>query len=324
MGDPAGVGPEILLKVLSHPILWRICRPIIFGSAARLAYVQKKVFKKSARFPLPVINLEGRGIEKHPFGVSTAAAGRASGLYIQRAYDFVRRGIAAALVTLPINKKSFALGGWGRKYPGHTEMLAALTGTTDFALMLVAGPLRAIHVTSHIPLRAVAAKITRGRVIKTIQLAHQGLQSFGIGRPRVAVCGLNPHAGDGGRLGWEEEKIIFPAVRACAKKKIHVAGPFSADVVWPLVAGGKFDIGVAMYHDQGQIAVKLAGFRAGKGDLLQPGGVNVTIGLPIIRTSPAHGTAFEIAGQGVASEASLLEAVKTAVFLINNRKNGRV
>jgi 4-hydroxythreonine-4-phosphate dehydrogenase len=224
-----------------------------------------------------------------------------------------------AMVTAPINKRSFLMGGWGKKYVGHTEMLAGLTRVTDYALMMVVGRLRAVHVTSHIPLKEVAKSITAARVSATIRLTHHGLRQLGFFKPRIAVCGLNPHAGDGGVLGKEEAGAIFPAVKKCRQNGILVDGPLSADTLWPQVAGGLYDAGVAMYHDQGQIPIKLFGFQFEKGKEVLTRGVNVTLGLPIIRTSVAHGTAYDIAGRGVASEGSLLEAIRMAVAMTKSR-----
>jgi 4-hydroxythreonine-4-phosphate dehydrogenase len=221
-------------------------------------------------------------------------------------------------VTAPINKVSFRLGGWGKRFIGHTEMLAELTGSKEVGLMLVHGSLRAIHVTSHVPLKAVPALITRRRVTGSIRLADLGVRMMGIRGPRIAVCGLNPHAGDGGLMGHEEERAIAPAVAACRREGLRVDGPLPADTVWPFILAGRYDVAVAMYHDQGQIPIKMHGFRVGK-NVTQSGGVNVTIGLPIIRTSPAHGTAFDIAGKGLASEESFVEALTLAARMVSSR-----
>jgi 4-hydroxythreonine-4-phosphate dehydrogenase len=197
-------------------------------------------------------------------------------------------------------------------------MLASLARAKNTALMLTDGLLRAVHVTSHVALRDVFKMLTKKKIMNTILLTHAGLVGLGIRRPRIAVCGLNPHAGDGGLFGNEEIRIIAPAVRACRAKGINVKGPLSADTVWPKVACGRYDAGVAMYHDQGQIAVKFQGFRISKKQTLS-GGVNVTLGLPFVRTSPAHGTAYDIAGRGRASERSMIEATAAALAMAARR-----
>ncbi len=287
IGDPAGVGPEIVRKALHRPDVLQICVPVTFGD---LGVPSNKSFR---------------------YGVATAANGKASGIYIEAAIQAALTKQIDAVVTAPINKQSFRMGGWGKKFTGHTEMFAKLTGARRVALMLVHGPLRAVHVTSHIPLKKVASALTVSRVLETILLTHQALRKMGIKNPRIAVCGLNPHAGDGGLLGKEERTVIAPAIRKAKQKKVRAEGPLSADTVWPLVRDGVYDAGVAMYHDQGQIPIKLSSFSStGKNTLVR--GVNVTLGLPIVRTSVAHGTAYEIAGKGKASEESLVDAIKLA------------
>lgn len=323
MGDPAGVGPEVILKALARPSVRRLCEAVIFGDRRWLARVQRTALKRhpasrlvlsgpeTRRNAVRVIdfgNVPAAGIR---FGIASEAGGRASGQYIATAVDAVRHRFADALVTAPIHKVSFRMGGWGKHYIGHTEMLAALTRSKEVGLMLVHGPLRAIHVTSHVPLKAVPALITVRRVASTIHLAEAGARMMGLSRPRIAVCGLNPHAGDGGLMGREEGQVITPAIASCRKEGLRVDGPFPADTVWPFLLAGRFDVAVAMYHDQGQIPVKMAAFHVGE-KATHSGGVNVTVGLPMIRTAPAHGTAFDIAGRGLASEESLVEALELA------------
>ncbi len=293
MGDPAGIGPEICRKVLRSSLLQKKCELVLVGDLD----LARKIAK----------------------GKPSAVAGRASGEYIQRAVEMTVKGVTQAIVTAPINKKSFLMGGWGKKYKGHTEMLAGLTQSSDVALMLVSGHLRAVHVTSHIALKEVAKNITTNRVQKTIQLAHRALQGLGIKKPRIGVSALNPHGGDDGIMGLEEQRTIRPAIEEEQKSGRDVTGPYSSDVLWPLVDSCKLDVGVAMYHDQGQIAVKLKGFGVDKKGRLAPGGVNITLGLPLVRTSPAHGSAYDIAGKGVASEKSLLEAIDVAIDMVKNR-----
>lgn len=332
MGDPAGVGPEILIKALARSRA-QVYFPVIFGDLECLRYTQSRVLKKHpasglkffalpagpGRFSfsaegIPVFDLKNWRASGFKYGVATRENGQASGDYIAAAVEWIRNGCLDAIVTAPINKESFHSSSWGKKFPGHTEMLASLSNSQNTALMLTHGLLRAVHVTSHVALRDVSKLITQKKVIAAIKLSHDSVSKLLRRKARIAVCGLNPHAGDGGQFGSEEKKIIAPAVRACRARGINVTGPLPADTVWPKVVGGVFDVGMAMYHDQGQIAVKLQGFRFSKKDTLS-GGVNITLGLPFVRTSPAHGTAFDIAGRGMASEKSMLEAIDAAVAM---------
>ncbi len=329
MGDPAGIGPEIILKAATRSDVRSRCFLVVFGDAAWLARNLLKLPPKhpahrltiavinspedARRAPdtiLPVMDLANVPAAGVAFGKINAAAGRASGEYIDAAIRSALRGKVNAIVTAPVNKNSFSLGGWGKKFVGHTEMLAKLTGTKEARLMLVHGSLRAVHVTSHIPLSSVSSSVTRPRVLETIRITDAALRKMGISKPKIALCGLNPHAGDGGVLGTEEKRAIAPAVAAARSQGIRVDGPLSADTVWPLVLAKKYDVGIAMYHDQGQIAIKLQGMG---------GAVNVTLGLPIVRTSPAHGTAFDIAGRGVASEDSFVAATLMAAKMAASR-----
>ncbi len=334
MGNPAGVGPEIVLKAACHTSLFKKIRPFVFGDLIVLKMLQRGVLRRhwagrlilapvtfqdflsseNLRFSpgiLPVVTVSSLTPKtRFRFGCATLWGGKASGDYIEAAVTGALKKRLDAIVTAPISKEALAQGKWGRKFMGHTEMLAQMTGTKRYALMLVAGRLRAIHVTSHIPLRKVAETLTASRVAETIHLADQGTRWLGVARPRIAVCALNPHAGEGGLLGDEERKVIAPAVHQCQSQNLDVEGPFSADTVWPKVQRGDYDVGVAMYHDQGQIPVKLAGFG---------GGVNITVGLPIVRTSVDHGTAYDIAGKGIASEGSLLEAIRMAAQICDRK-----
>ncbi len=342
MGDPAGIGPEIILKAAAHPSFSKQALPVVIGSQAILTKAQSRLKNHPARkiiiksvsadslqlktYPknaLLVVDLASSVPRTHHVGRLSAWGGRLSGECIRYAIQKTQEGLFGAIVTCPINKQAFRLGGWGRQYPGHTEMLAALTKTRKFALALCCGDFRAIHVTSHIPLKHVSARITRSRVRDTIRLAEAGLKRMGIRKPRIAVCGLNPHAGEGGILGTEERSAIAPAIQQCRREKIDVEGPLPADTIWPHVLQRRYDIGVAMYHDQGQIPLKLVGFQ-NKSRSMEVHGVNVTFGLPLIRTSVAHGTAYDIAGKGSASETSLLEALSLAIKMIQIKKHGRI
>lgn len=340
MGDPAGVGPEIILKALAQSHLSQAISPVIFGDYAFLEHVWRRLRRHNSfvnRFKRVsidsyfknlgvarahgaiVVDCSNAPYRKILMGKPSQIGGRASGDYIQHAIRAAQKGFIDAVVTAPINKISFKLGGWGARYIGHTEMLTHLTRARKTALMLVWRHLRAVHVTSHIPLRRVPFSIARKRVEDTIDLTYLGLQSLGIRRPRLAVCGINPHAGDDGVLGNEETRFITPAVLSRRRRGIDVSGPLPADIVWPRVLAHDFDAGIAMYHDQGQIPVKLMAMTKTVSGRMEMRGVNVTLGLPIIRTSPAHGTAYDIAGQGIASEKSLIEAIRLAEVLTKNK-----
>jgi len=340
MGDPTGIGPEIILKALAGESIRRLCYPVIFGDYKYFLKVEnflrrKGCLKGKITFsPRPCFNSIGHQInqirgsaipfydlanipkkQKLTFGKPTAWGGRASGAFIREAVKAALNGAIDGLVTAPINKLAFKMGGWGKKFAGHTEMLGSLTGTKDFALMMILGPFRVIHVTSHVPLDQVKFLIKKKRIEKTIELANQGVKALGIASPKIAVSGLNPHAGENGILGREELDEISPAIISSRKKGLRVKGPFPPDIIWPLVLNGAYDIGVAMYHEQGQIPLKILSFRTNS-ENLEPGKlVNITVGIPIIRTSVGHGTAYDIAGKGLADDSSLREAIKVACQL---------
>ena len=244
-------------------------------------------------------------------GQISAAAGKAAYDAILSAVDDARAGRIAAIATAPINKEAFAAA--GIPWRGHTELLAHLTGTTRFAMMFYADALRVVLATVHIPLADVPRALTRDRLEATIALSASELPRFGIPAPRLAVAGLNPHAGEHGLMGSEEETVLAPAIQSCRERGIDVQGPFPADTVFVRAMRGEFDAVIACYHDQGLIPVKLAAFGRA---------VNVTIGLPIIRTSVDHGTAFDIAGKGVADHSSMVQAVLLAARLARVNRSG--
>ena len=279
-GDPAGIGPEISAKATDDAGLRAMCEPIVYG---------------------PVTAAELAGFVR---GRVTAAAGRAAYDAIVRAVEDARAGRIDAIVTAPINKEAFAEA--GLPWPGHTDLLAHLTGAPRVAMMFYADALRVVLATVHVPLRQVPEVLTRARLEDTIELSAAELPRFGLPSPRLAVAGLNPHAGEHGLLGHEEDDVIAPAIAACASRGIDVRGPFPADTLFNRAMKGEFDAVIACYHDQGLIPVKLVAFGRA---------VNVTLGLPIIRTSVDHGTAFDIAGRGIADPSSLIEAVRLAVRL---------
>jgi 4-phospho-D-threonate 3-dehydrogenase / 4-phospho-D-erythronate 3-dehydrogenase len=277
IGDPAGIGPEIAAKAAADPRVLDVCTPVLYG-----------------RIYTP-------GVEA---GKLSAEAGRAAYGAIVAAVEDAMAGEVDAVATAPINKEAFALS--GLPWRGHTELLAHLTGARSVAMMFHADALRVVLVTIHEPLAAVPRLLSREAVERVIRLAARELPRFGFSVPRLAVCGLNPHAGEGGVLGDEEQRVIGPAIAACVSDGITVAGPYPADTLFVRAARGEFDAVVACYHDQGLIPVKLLAF--GKS-------VNVTLGLPIIRTSVDHGTAFDIAGRNAADPGSMIEAVRLAARL---------
>lgn len=323
MGDAAGIGPEIIMKSLAHSEVYERCRPVVIGDKKRLEQAGR-----IAGTQLAVNALSPDEIEKSlftsgtvdcidlalipadlPWGAISPVAGDAAFRFVELATRFALERKAAAICTAPISKEALQMG--GHKYPGHTEMLAALTGTAEVSLMLATPKLRVLHVTTHIGLIDAIAKIEPGLVERTIERGHSALVRAGIPNPRIGVCGINPHAGENGLFGHgEEEQKIEPAIAACLKRGWHVDGPLPADALFYRAQRGEFDLVVAMYHDQGHAPVKVLGIEAG---------VNITVGLPVIRTSVDHGTAFDIAGTGQADERSMLEALRQAIQLADQR-----
>jgi 4-hydroxythreonine-4-phosphate dehydrogenase len=317
MGDPAGVGPEIVAKALAREEVWACCRPLVVGDVRTLVKAVKLVgVPLTPRLVTDVLEalfhedvpevLDLRAVdltEVQPAKVS-ATAGRAAVTYIEQATELALDGRVAALATGPINKA--ALKAAGIPHIGHTELLAELTGAERVTTMLATPGLRVVHVTRHVPLAEVAAHITRDQVLETIRLTDGGLRGMGISQSRVAVAALNPHGGDEGLVGREEIEAIAPAVEAAQAEGIDAHGPVPADSVFFRAIRGEFDVVVAMYHDQGHIPIKTHGFERS---------VTVTLGLPILRTSVDHGTAFDIAWQGLANEESMVEAIQLAARL---------
>jgi len=317
MGDPAGVGPEVVMKALAHPAPYENARPLVIGDARRLeraaAITGLKLAVRAlrepedARFERGTVDCIDLALVPTdlPFGELSPIAGEAAYRYIERAVKLVEEQRIDAICTAPLNKE--ALNAAGHRYPGHTELLAELTGTREVSLMLLAPKLRVIHVTTHIGLLDAVEKIDAGLVERTIQRGRDLLVRAGFTNPRIAVCGINPHAGEGGLFGrGEEETKIVPAIAACRARGWRVEGPLPADTLFFRAMRDDFDLIVAMYHDQGHGPVKAVAF-----DL----GVNVTAGLPVVRTSVDHGTAFDIAGTGKADERSMLEALRYAALL---------
>ena len=317
MGDAAGIGPEIIMKALAVPGVHAFCRPLVIGDAARLRLaghlvgcrlqVMARLQASEAQFARGTVEcIDLRLVpEDLPFGKVSAVAGEAAFRFIERAVRVVAAGDAQAICTAPLSKE--ALHAAGHRYPGHTELLAMLSGTPEVSMMLVAPKLRVIHVTTHMGLLDAIERIDAPLVERVIGRAHQVLVRAGISHPRIGVCGINPHAGENGLFGrGEEAEKIDPAVRNAQARGWDVRGPLPADTLFFLAARGDYDIVVAMYHDQGHGPVKVLGLEAG---------VNITVGLPMVRTSVDHGTAFDIAGKGIADERSLIEGLRQAAEL---------
>ena len=304
MGDPSGVGPEVVVKALARTDVLAMCRPVLIGDTARLEEAAALCGVALDRNAVEIVDVGTVPVDL-PWGVVSAAAGDAAYRYIERAAELAMRGDVQAICTAPLNKE--ALHAAGHVFPGHTELLAHLTGTDEVSMMLVAPSLRVVHVTTHIGIVDAIAKIEPGLVARTIRRAHETLVRSGITEPRLAVCGINPHAGENGLFGHGEEgSKIEPAIAAVRAEGIDAVGPLPADTLFFRARRGDFDCVVAMYHDQGHGPVKVLGLEAG---------VNITIGLPVVRTSVDHGTAFDIAGTGAADERSMVEALRQAVDL---------
>jgi 4-phospho-D-threonate 3-dehydrogenase / 4-phospho-D-erythronate 3-dehydrogenase len=332
MGDPAGVGPEIIARAAAAPSVRRDSRPVVIGAASAMSAALALVTSPLTLHPvkriadcrwadgtLEVLDLGNVDMQTLPRGAVSADAGRA-------AYDYVERAVALAqareidgIVTAPINKEALAAA--GMQHTGHTEILARLSDTADFAMLLMGHELRVIHVTTHVALRRVPDLVTRERVLKTIRLAQRTMQGLGRRDARIAVAGLNPHAGEDGLFGDEEKTAIMPAIEAARAEGMTVIGPLPADTLFSRARGGEFDIVVAMYHDQGHIPVKTLGFEYNEAAKTWTGlsGVNVTIGLPFLRVSVDHGTAFDRAWKGIANHESMVEALDVATTMLEAR-----
>jgi 4-hydroxythreonine-4-phosphate dehydrogenase len=328
MGDPAGIGPEVVVKALDVAEIYDFCRPLVIGE---LSVMQEAV--RSCRLRLDISSVPGptsgsykrgridlfdmKNIRRDSFeyGRVSRDAGRASFEYVTKSIEMALATEVAAIVTGPINKEALNLA--GHHYAGHTEILADMTKTSDYAMMLVDGSFRVIHVSTHVALRHACDLVRKDRILRVIHLADDALRRMGIARPRIGVAGLNPHCGEHGLFGYEDRDEIEPAIEYAHADGVVVEGPIPSDTVFSRMRGGEFDVVVAMYHDQGHIATKLLGFRYdhASGEWSEVSGVNVTLGLPIVRTSVDHGTAFDKAGKGTANPQSMIQALKLAVGL---------
>jgi len=325
MGDPSGIGPEVILKALLQGDVYQICRPIVLGDINVLRMVSKKLGPLSFRTietPSEVTGNPGlvdvisvSNLKRDSFipGQPTVPGGKAMVDYIIKAVDFNKDGQVSAMVTCPISKELMHKAGY--RFDGHTELLANLTNTRDYGMMLANESLRVSLVTIHCALREVPQRLNKALILKTIRLTYRALENdFAIKKPHVAVAGLNPHAGEAGLFGLEDKEIIQPAVDEAKTEGLLVDGPFPADTIFYHAINGKFDAVVAMYHDQGLIPVKLLHFSDS---------VNITLGLPIVRTSVDHGTAYDIAGKGVADPSSLIAAIRMATKIASARRKAQ-
>jgi len=322
MGDVNGIGPEILAKALARPEPWVCCTPVVAGSPEAYreyaAVVPGSPIGEATASPVEarempqgtVAVLNG-GFSAPPVrpGILDPQAGRCAMEWVRMAVGWVMDGLADAVTTCPINKDCVRRAGY--EVAGHTDFIAALTGAQDPKMCLFAGPMRVMHLTAHLSLREAIAAISEDRITASVRLADEALRDLGIPRPNIAVAGLNPHAGEAGAFGREEMDIIAPAVAACQREGIACSGPHPPDTLFGKLREGLYDMVLAMYHDQGHIPVKLVAMDEG---------VNVTLGIPIIRTSVDHGTAYDIAGKGVAREHSLVAAICLAAQWAARRK----
>jgi len=321
MGDAAGVGPEIIVKALISRQIYDMCCPLVVGDAGAMSAALRLVESPLRLHPIDGVDelLGNYGtidlIDLHnldPKDVTTGrvcrACGKAAMEYIIKAADLALKNKVRALVTAPINKEATVQAGYGDI--GHLEFLARTSHTAEYATMLVSGTLRVVHLTTHYSLKDACALVTKEKILARLKLTDSSFRKWGVAGPRIGVAALNPHAGEGGLFGSEEIEQIMPAVKEAQNLGIDARGPFPADSIFVRALGGEFDVVLAMYHDQGHIAVKVHGFEDS---------VSVALGLPFVRTSVDHGTAFDIAGKGVAQSRSLEEAIKMAVSLIEGR-----
>lgn len=307
MGDPSGIGPEVVLRSLASPEIQRLANFFIIGSSFVLEGTRKRL--KLRPFLHKVLDLDNISPHQFRFGRVDKRYGRASIEYLEKALSMLKKDRTAALVTAPISKESINMAGF--RYGGHTEFLAESTKTRRFAMMLMGGPLRVVLVTRHISMREVPRSITGKKIIEAIGLAHGFLARYLCKKhPKIAVTSLNPHGGEGGILGNEDKRIIAPAVNKARKRYRNLLGPMAPEAVFYEAYRGRVDGVICMYHDQALIPLKM---------IARDAGVNVTLGLPFVRTSPGHGTAFDIAGKGAADPSSMKEAIRVAVRLVKAR-----
>ena len=321
MGDPCGIGPEVTAKALSRPLVYELCRPIVLGSIAAMeAAIETAGNGVSAKAvhslddaegdpgAIDVLDPENLDYGAISPGELSAVAGRASVEWVLKAGELAASGDVRAIVTAPINKQACSLAGY--EDVGHMEIFQRQSGADEVATMLMAEELRVVHLTTHRSLRAACDYVTRDNVLAKIELTHRSFEEWGYDSPRIGVAALNPHAGDGGIIGDEEATQIAPAVRDARSRGIDAVGPVPADTVFNQAIDGKLEVVLAMYHDQGHIPIKVHNWAKS---------ISVNLGLPFVRTSVDHGTAFDIAGMGVADETSMIEAIVVAAALAEGK-----
>jgi 4-phospho-D-threonate 3-dehydrogenase / 4-phospho-D-erythronate 3-dehydrogenase len=322
-GDPAGIGPEITAKALMLPGIYEICKPLVVCDAAimeqiirlcgfhlQVNRVEKPSDGKYEYGTVDVLDMKNIDMNAFAFNTVSAMSGKASFEYVAKVIELAMNGSIDATITGPIHKEAIQKAGF--HYAGHTEIYGELTGTKDYAMMLADGDFRVVHVSTHVSLLNAIKRVKKERVLKVIELANEALKRIDIAHPKIAVAGLNPHAGENGLFGREEIDEITPAIEAAKELGINAEGPFPPDTIFPKMRGGQYDITVCMYHDQGHIPTKLLGFNYNhqKGVWEGLSGVNITLGLPIIRVSVDHGVAFDKGGKGEANADSMIQAIK--------------
>lgn len=327
MGDPAGIGPEIIIDALGREDTYQKCRPLVCGDAGVMALAAERFGKgklkvnaiekvDEAKFEygcIDVVDLHCIDLDTFKPGVVAEQCGNAAFVSVVKAIDMAMKKEVDATVTAPLNKEALNLA--GHHFDGHTEIYATYTGTKKYAMLLADESLRVIHVSTHVSLREACDRVKKDRIIEVTELINDACKLFGIGKPKIGIAGLNPHASDNGLFGWEEEKEIIPAVNILKERGFNVEGPVPPDTLFAKAKCGKYDGCVAMYHDQGHIPFKVVGFNWDKetGMMKTAKGVNITLGLPIIRVSVDHGTAFDVAWKGVASSEALLLSIDYAM-----------
>lgn len=332
MGDAAGIGPEIIVKALAKAELYEQCLPVVIGDAVAIreaiAFTGSPLtlqiirsVDEAAGQPgiIDLIDLGYLAAGSWAYKKLSALTGEAAFQYLKTAIEMTLAHHFDAIVTAPINKEAIHLA--GHAFAGHTEILAHFTKTSNCSMLLAAGSLRVVHVTTHVAMADACRLITQERVYQVIQLARQSMQLFGLARPRIGVAGFNPHSSENGLFGTQEAEAIIPAIRQAQAEGLIVEGPVPPDTVFVKALAGQYDIVVAMYHDQGHIPIKLSGFKIDPitGRFTSVSGINCTIGLPFIRTSVDHGTAFDCAGDNVANAGSMIEAIEAAIIMTRNR-----
>ena len=337
MGDPSGIGAEIIVKSLAKEDVYKKSIPVVIGdyeamadavrfcnSDLRINVIKNVSEAKGVCGTIDLINLGFLKPNGWEYKKVSALCGEASFQYVVYAIELAKRHEIEAVITAPINKESINMA--GHHYSGHTEIFAEYTNTPKYAMLLASGNLRVIHVSTHVSLREACDRATKERVLEVIKLAEYGMQLLGYEKPRIGVAGLNPHCSENGLFGWEEEKEIIPAIKEAKHLGINADGPVPPDTVFVKCLGGMYDIIVAMYHDQGHIPLKLGGFRMDPttGQYASMSGINCTIGLPVIRASVDHGTAYGKAGEGRANEESMLDAIFAGITMAHNMFNKQV